>query len=59
MCLIMKVNVPIDVRLFLETLKPLQARVEGTTRLWKISVTMIAYQEKLSVEMVYNGYKYF
>ena len=31
----MKVNVPIDLRLFQDTLKPLQARVEGGYELMK------------------------
>ena len=55
----MKVNVPIDLRLFTDTLKPLGTLVEGGYQLMKNVGHYDCLKEKLSVEMVYNGYKYF
>ena len=53
MFLIIKVNVSIDLRLFHGTLKHWQARRTkknyrgGATSLWKMSVTMVAWQRKI------------
>ena len=61
MFLIIKVNVPIDLRLFWGTLKPLQAcRIKNNYRRGlptyeKCRRVWLPDEEKLSVEIVYNG----